>query len=232
MKYRLTKSYRSLKGLTLLETLVSITIITLAIIGPLSYMVTSSSYAKQTKEAMTASYLAEEAVELLQNRYDSLYVLCNKQPGIDPCITATGETVGQIAWRVFKEKFLAGGGYPSCFADNVSGCAFDYVDMQDPLSSFPPRYLPAEADCSSLIGVSSSTYYSYVCKGVPSHKDGQETSNSYRRVVYLEQLPTFENNPANEQDNDDIRITVEVEYKSASGAVRNARVTRFMHPRP
>jgi type II secretory pathway pseudopilin PulG len=225
---------KCIKGLTLLETLVSVTIITLVIIGPLSYIVMSSSYARQTKDAMTASFLAEEAIELLQNRYDSLYILCSKQPEVDPCISVTGETVGQIAWRVFKEKLSSGGGYPSCFiTDNSSGCSFDYVDMSEPFSSFPSRYTPQDTECPTLVGVSSSTYYSYVCGGVPSHIDGIVSSQVFfKRVVFLEHLPTFELTPRNEQDDDDLRVTSEVRYKSASGATRYAKVVRFIHPRP
>ena len=231
MKKRLT--LLSIKGLTLLETLVSITIITIVIVGPLSYIITSSSYAKQTKDTMIASYLADEAVELLQNRYDSIYIYCSKNP-TEPLCVGTEDTVGQVAWRVFKEKFSSGGGYPSCFiSDNSAGCSFDYIDMLEPITDYPSRYLPTDTECATLTGLSSSTFYSYVCPGIPSHTTGTLSPQiNFKRVVHLEHLPTFESTARNEQDNDDLRVSVEVRYKSASGATRYARVVRYIHPRP
>lgn len=241
------KQFLFLKGLTLLETLVSITIISLVIIGPLAYITASSSYARQSKNVITATYLAEEAIELLQNYYDSLYLFCRGQSGLNPCIPATfsAESDAQMAWRLFKERLSADGSYPSCFSkkgsivDNELGCSFDYIDMinqpvDQPLTSTSSRYLPNAQECPYIMLTASSTFPSYVCSGIPSRTEGKKTTTFFKRVITLEQMPTFENPdniPWNYQDHDDVRINVEVFYRATNGATRSVKITRFIHPR-
>lgn len=221
------------KGLTLLETLVSITIISVTIIGPLSFIATSSSYARQTKEALVATYLAEEIAELVQGQYDSLYVLCSKQPGIAPCIVAGDETSGQVTWRVFKERFSSLSGQPSCFLDeNPDGCSFDYLDMQSDITTTAPRYDAASSVCSQVISTKQSGLVTYVCMGLPTHVNAGTIGNFYKRHVYLEHLPTFETDPFTEQDYDDVRVTAEVTYRAVNGSARTVKIVRYIHPRP
>lgn len=178
-----------MKGLTLLETLVSITIISITIIGPLSFIATSSSYARQTKDALVATYLAEEMVELVQNQYDSLYVLCSKQPGIAPCIAAGDETSGQTAWRVFKERFSAMSTLTSCFLNqNSNKCSFDHIDMQADIDTNPSRYSASADTCSQVISTRQTGLVTYVCIGLPTHINGGVTGLFYKRSVYLEHM--------------------------------------------
>lgn len=229
----LQKSIRQVKGLTLLETLVSITVISVTIIGPLSFIATSSSYARQTKDALVATYLAEEMAELIQNQYDSLYVFCSKQPGIGPCVAIGDETSGQIAWRVFKERFSAASGVVSCYLDeNADGCSFDYIDMQTDIDTNPPRYDASVASCSQVISTRQAGIITYVCMGLPTHINGGVTGLFYKRSVYLEHLPTFETEPFIEQDYDDIRVTAEVTYRAVNGSARTVKIVRYIHPRP
>lgn len=222
-----------MKGLTLLETLVSITIISITIIGPLSFIATSSSYARQTKDALVATYLAEEMVELVQNQYDSLYVLCSKQPGIAPCIAAGDETSGQTAWRVFKERFSAMSTLTSCFLNqNSNKCSFDHIDMQADIDTNPSRYSASADTCSQVISTRQTGLVTYVCIGLPTHINGGVTGLFYKRSVYLEHMPAFESTPFNEQDYDDIRVTSEVSYRAVNGTIRTVKIVRYIHPRP
>jgi prepilin-type N-terminal cleavage/methylation domain-containing protein len=154
------------KGFTLLETLVSVGILALVIVGPLAAIMNSSSYARQTKDAMVATYLAEEAIELLQNQYDSLYVYCKKNSGVDPCNTTGSETAGQTAWRVFKERLNAGGGQPSCFLSghvsdpsviaNPDGCSYDFEHLIGDITVNPTRYVSSDDECLYLVGASTT----------------------------------------------------------------------------
>jgi Tfp pilus assembly protein PilV len=236
MKYFLSQhsKIKNLKGLTLLETLVAILVISLTIIGPLSFLATSSSYAKQTREAIVATYLAEEAAELLQNRYDALYVQCVKQPAVIPCTPDFGEsTSGQIAWRLFKERMSARDGHPSCFIDdNPSKCAFDAKHMEVAAITTPERYVSTGATCKRLISATTGGVTTYVCSGIPSRLVGASKGLVYERSVYLEHLPTFEATVRNEQDHDDIRIVVSVKYRAVNGTEREVKISRYLHPRP
>ncbi len=199
----------------------------------ISFIATSSSYARQTKDALVATYLAEEMAELIQNQYDSLYVLCSKQPGIEPCVSVVDETSGQIAWRVFKERFSTISTLTSCFLDqNPDGCSFDYIDMQTDIDTNPPRYDATANSCSQVISTRQAGLVTYVCMGLPTHINGGVTGLFYKRSVYLEHLPTFESSPFNEQDYDDIRVTAEVSYRAVNGSVRTVKIVRYIHPRP
>ncbi|MEN9552206.1 MAG: hypothetical protein RI935_583 [Candidatus Parcubacteria bacterium] len=236
MKYFLSQcsNIKHLKGLTLLETLVAILVISLTIIGPLSFLATSSSYAKQTREAIVATYLAEEAAELLQNRYDSLYVACVKQPGVTPCTPDFGEsTPGQIAWRLFKERMSSRDGHPSCFIDDTqSECAFDSEHMKVVATTTPARFATTDTTCKRLIAATVGGITTYVCSGIPSRLVSATKGLLYERSVYLEHIPTFEATARNEQDHDDIRIVVSVRYRAVNGTEREAKISRYLHPRP
>jgi prepilin-type N-terminal cleavage/methylation domain-containing protein len=165
------------KGFTLLETLASVAILSLVIIGPLSVTISSSSYARITKDTMVATFLAEEAVELLQNQYDSLYVYCKKNTSSTEAggvCEATGtETTGQTSWRVFKNKLSAvEPGQPTCYlpkgtygnesypgnaAGNADGCSFDYMHMIASSTETLVRYDSSDENCEYLVPTATST---------------------------------------------------------------------------
>ena len=154
---KIISSYR--KGFTLLETMAATAILAVVIIGPLATIVNSSSYARKTKDTMTAMYLAEGNVEMLQNRYDSIYVLCRKLPDDPACLPSVpNETSAQIAWRIFKTQLASVSGQTSCFANDTTapnplGCSFDSLDMIGAPTSTPTRYMAGSPECSELVDV-------------------------------------------------------------------------------
>ena len=233
---------KKLQAFTLLETLTSIAILAIVIVGPLTVIINSSGYARQTKDTIIATYLAEESVELLQNQYDSLYIYCNKQLGSGPCTTSTGETGGQIAWRVFKERLAVA---PSCFSStplppSPPSCSFDYIDMAGDITSAPSHYDPTDtssgAPCSFLIEASTTAeLHTYLCKGISAHIGTSVVAQNkqYKRKVTLEDIPaSFETVPPyNYRYDDDIRITAEIEFKGIY-ATSSVKITKFMHAQP
>jgi|TARA_Y100000310_G_scaffold345866_1_gene471953 prepilin-type N-terminal cleavage/methylation domain-containing protein len=58
------------KGFTLVETLVAITILIVSIAGPLTIAMNGLSSAILARDQITASYLAQEAVEYIRNKRD------------------------------------------------------------------------------------------------------------------------------------------------------------------
>ena len=229
----MNKKYHTVKAFTLLETLASIAIISLVIVGPLSVLSSSSSYARQTKDVIIATYLAEEAIELLQNQYDSIYIYCNKNPTAtdpgslcEPATTPIAETTtGQTAWRVFKERLSSPSAQLSCFKDeNADGCTYNATDMIGEITLTPPtRYKAGSSDCLRLIKVSEQvmtretgaanpgnqplfvTGSSYVCSGGNISAGGAvaDTSKSFSRSISVEHLPTFETAPLKEEQHND-----------------------------
>jgi type II secretory pathway pseudopilin PulG len=245
MKFLNKKQY---KGFTLLETLTSIAILAFVIIGPLSVIMNSSSYARKTRDTMVATYLAEEAIELLQHRHDSIRIFCKKNSSDPLCAPISSlETPGQIAWRIFKSQMQVDvvAGQPSCYVkhedgstDNAIGCAYDLVDMVGDVTVTPSRRLSNADSCLYIVPVKTqidSTNYrtTYMCGGIPAHITGTIEKKYFARSVSIEWLPTFETDPSmlNHYD-DDLRIKVTVQYKGLNGYTNTASVIRFMHAQP
>lgn len=248
------------KGFTLLETLASVAIISFVIIGPLAAIVNSSSYARKTKDTMTATYLAEESIELLQNQYDSLFVYCRKNPDLAPCISVTGESPSQVAWRVFKTRLSAVDSQPSCYvADNPDGCAFDTLNMTGDVTLTPTRYIASSPDCSALVEVTTPVTvlvtpgganqtgggpvervinrHTYMCKGVNDtarFPAGSATSTkAFTRKITIERLaaPFEAALLPDEQYHDDLRVVTKVDFRTMYGSTGSISITRFMHAR-
>jgi len=179
------------KGFTLVETLASISILAIVVIGPLSAIVSSSGYARLAKDTMTATYLAEGAVELLQNQYDSMYVYCRKN------LTATDvgglcepqtigatevlETTGETSWRLFKNRLTASSENPSCYtssqgtdgtyATNAAGCAFDSLSLLASSTEKLVRYAGDSNYCKELVPVATTTKRTVFIKGSGGQED-------------------------------------------------------------
>ncbi len=101
-----TKKYRVKgKGFTLIETLVAISILLIAVAGPMvvvSQALTSSYYAR---DQITAFYLAQDAIEYLRNEKDIAFS-SNAPEGVfpqstyDTCTRALGCRIDTISKRV------------------------------------------------------------------------------------------------------------------------------------
>lgn len=63
--------YRNQKAFTLIEMLVAISILLIAVVGPLSIVAGTIGTSNLAKEQITAHYLAQEAVELVRNVKDN-----------------------------------------------------------------------------------------------------------------------------------------------------------------
>jgi type II secretory pathway pseudopilin PulG len=212
-----------IRAFTLVETLVSIMIITSVILGPLTIAMGASAYARQTKDTMTALYLAQEAIELLRHQQDSVFLRCIGGTG-SSCPFQPGETSSEAAWRIFHDR-LAGNSYgPSCFdTDTPAGCAYDFKDMTTNEDFSPTKYPFAGNSCATL---SISPEGLYVCTGV--HGAGYLNS-SFARSVSITSTNTF--NGTDASYNNDLRITVSISFKRANGYSRTIKVVDFLHAR-
>ncbi len=229
---------KKIKAFTLLETLASIAIISTVILGPLSVAVKSSAYARQTKDIMTVTYLAEESLELLHNQYDSMYIACMNE--VAPCDAPPllGETIGETAWRLFKARLLTD--VPICSSPN--GCAYDFIDMSENFTMPPTKYVTTSgSNCSSFslmvapMTVDSITLDTlrrfYVCNGKSNMSGATKLPNPYyTRKITVTSLPTFETGMP--YYHDDLRITASISFKRSNGISRDIKVIDFLHARP
>ena len=64
----------SLRGFTLIETMVAVTILTLAVVGPLFTASRAIVAAQNARDQLTASYLAQEGIEYVRAMRDNEYL--------------------------------------------------------------------------------------------------------------------------------------------------------------
>jgi type II secretory pathway pseudopilin PulG len=213
------------RAFTIVETLVATMIVSMIILGPLTVAMSASSYAKQTKDVMIATYLAQESAELLHHLQDSIYLKCvgdnnSSNTVCQPIADGNGiyEIPRQTAWRVFKNYLSSG---VSCFA--VSGCTYDFINMTANEDLPPIKYFPSDTLCNSL---SVTPSFSYVCSG--AHGIGG-TVTSFSRTVLVESIPTF--SEIGQAYNDDLRVTTTVTFLRKNGIYRSVKLVDFLHAR-
>lgn len=246
---------KSVKAFTLLEVLASFSIVTLVILGPLTFSINSASYSRQAKDVLTAQYLAQESLELLHYQHDTLFIACANEK--DACDSGTvptldGETRGGKAWRIFKTRLdNTDSGASSCFS--VDGCSYDFLDMLDATSITPPlKYSPVGIVCpglsevySTVLGYDTTTRNYYVCSSIDQadignrlkddHFDVKKTT--YLRKINIESVPTFtEVNSLSAPANlglyqDDLIVTATVSFRRSNGIMRHIKVSDFFHAR-
>ncbi len=203
------------KAFTLVETLTAMTIIILAILGPLTVAVYSFSYATETRDNITATYLAGEAIELLRYKRDSIH--------IDGTFK-TGSIYAVNPWSSFKNIFGTQSPVGGCYIDPTThignGCAFDIFTIDDPSPIVACPFLYRNE------AVTNPTYLYSCNSGLYSSPDNVKTS--FSRNVKMENIVQV-NNPI--PDEDDIRVTSTVTYKKSNGLSKNITVIDFIHRR-
>ncbi len=222
----LQKLRTSVRAFTLIETLVSVMIITTVILGPLTVAMNASSYARQTKDTMIATYLAQEALELLRHQQDSIYLRCIGQAN-STCTVQAGETQSNAAWRIFRTRLGSNTqGIASCYSNEVPGsCAYDVVDMLTNQDGDFPKYNPSSNLCSTL---SRSPLNLYVCSGTLGLGAGYVNSY-FTRTVSVTSVPTFSG--LDQNYNDDLRVTITISFRRTNGFIRQIKVVDFLHAR-
>ena len=142
-----------LRGFTLIETLVAITIITIAVSGPLFTASRAIVAAQIARDQLTASYLAQEGIEYVRAMRDNEYLSAYQ---------ASGLNVSTAAWN----NFLAG---------SINQCrgSICTLDPSKPMDSGNDMSLaPCSGSCAPLhlTQLSNGTYgYTQQSGGTVTH---------------------------------------------------------------
>jgi type II secretory pathway pseudopilin PulG len=102
----------SLTGFTLLETLIAVTILTFAVVGPLFTASRAVLAVQSARDQLTASYLAQEGIEYVRWMRDNNFL---------SAFRAGGANVSGAAWTAF----ISGGGSASIAQCRSSACTLD-----------------------------------------------------------------------------------------------------------
>jgi type II secretory pathway pseudopilin PulG len=113
---------KNTQGFTLLETLVAVTILIIGVLGPLSLASRGIADGLFAQNQLTASFLAEEALETLKSRRDG-----NVLSGNDPFLNLTGFGSGEIELNGLTGEVKTGCGV---LGPN-NGCVLIYDDEDD-----------------------------------------------------------------------------------------------------
>lgn len=252
--FTIFRTTKKVKAFTLLETMASFVIITVVVLGPLTTAINSASYTGQSKDIMTATYLAEEAIELLHNQYDTLVLLCG-DGSLSPCTTLSllsGETSadpGKPAWRILKTRLQSGS--QDCFS--ASGCSFDFRNLVEATTTAPVFYSPIANQCSPLTQVISNVSggknrYHYLCDvldhaTVSVYGVFDTKPTMYTRKINVESLNSYNSCDPSTCDpvpmgftpvsypgyHDDLRVTASVSMRRTNGTIRTIQVVDFLH---
>jgi prepilin-type N-terminal cleavage/methylation domain-containing protein len=112
----------STRGFTLLETLVAITILTIAVSGPLYVADRALVAAQVSRDQLTASYLAQEGIEYMRAMRDREFLTTNSQASPDP---------SQDSW----EAYIYGTGSWGTSVATMANCKANacYLDPTQPM---------------------------------------------------------------------------------------------------
>ncbi len=236
---------RHIPAFTLVETLVSVAILTIAISGPLSVALFASAHAKDTKNKMIATWLAEEAIEIVRNKRDTFFIACTS--GQSSCtfgsvITGLPENVGEASWKGFKlsnirQKDTGSGLY---LFDCYNACAYDAEG--GPFNS-------DDGECDRLItndffqkghqNAISGTHQiakdgMYLCNVYANTTDdvgGGDRDSDFTRFLSMQVLSPLSSVSYDKNYKETIRIRSYVNYKTPSGDTKTVMVEDFLNAR-
>lgn len=245
------------KAFTLIEVLVAMWIVTVAILGPLTVAINSSSTTRNAKDVVVSAYLAQESFDLLRFTRDTIFLKCitndvascTSIPLPAPSAPTEYENGPETAWRLFKEVLANGGGANSCIVSvaNPDGCTYDIEGFLDngriSPAIAPTIYAAGDTLCEYLnrddrkqnyatSGPSYPTDGMYLC----DDQGGTLSPTSFRRVVKVTSIPAIAPAPAlgvtyDEIYNDDLRIEVEVSYSKSNSLTKKIKVVDFIRAR-
>ena len=135
------KSY----GFTLIETLMAVSVFSLAVVGLMSVLASGVSDTNYSKKKMIAAYLAQEGIEYVRNIRDT-YTLYSP--------------TGPEGWSAFDDKMTG----PGARCDLAEGCYLDdrdinYGNQAQPMTGI--YVIPCGSTCAQLLQDSATGKYNY-----------------------------------------------------------------------
>jgi prepilin-type N-terminal cleavage/methylation domain-containing protein len=182
------------RGFSLVETLVSITILLIVIVGPMTIVSSAARSTSFASEQVTAFFLAQEGAELVEKVRNDLLLqyFVNANPGDDP-------------WSDFTD----GAFFQDCFNDatnnNPNGCSFEVG-----ASGLPSNPISCDtlADCNMYLDTTAP-----ISRSAYTLTETGNTETIFTRQIILVKVAG---------NNNEVKVTSRVTWRS--GSVREDQV--------
>ena len=138
-------------GLTMVETLVAISILTIAVIGPLGIIAQALHTSYYTRDQMTAYYLAQEAIEHVRNLRDTQGLLITKDGLVDA--SWLSDVVGTSTGANPYMTNTSGSGGTKTYSMERNSSSGDYNFEECPITGTCPYLLTS----NGIYGVETGT---------------------------------------------------------------------------
>lgn len=202
LKNAKSSSVKSKRGFTLIETLVAISILLVAITGPLSVIATSLRSSYFSRDEITASYLAQEPIEFIRNMRDQNGLRNDVDNSwLDGIVSdlITGQTyINDPGSRAIKLNLVRNNGKFEFRPCDSLGCIVKYDDVTG-------IYGAVDTTTTITVGGGSSSHTISTVNSVPQ--------SVFFRDVYINQVES-DVNPIDESSNREILITVVVSWRT------------------
>lgn len=202
------------KGFSLVETIVAITVLTVAITGPIYLAYLGIRASRDAKNELVATQLAAEALEAIQARRNS--------------IAATTD----VTTNTWMSEMLAS---PAGTCDTANGCVVDITQKDMPLGIISANAI-VECPNAACITTSGSAkdygrmYYSAASK---FYRQGNFTPGGtyqrtpYRRIIRMNYVDA-NGNPTTTAT-DQVRVTATVTYERPNGFLGSVSISQDLY---
>lgn len=167
------------KGLTLVETLVAISILTIGVVGPLGVIAQALHTSYYTRDQMTAYYLAQEAVEYVRNLRDNrgIEITGRSIGGVD----VSGDSWTDKVVGTSTELYNSSGGF-------VSGGTVELNNVnQTPLSRYSLVRYNGDYQFRTYLDTDAD-YLKVNMDGIYGETTGNTTISPFKREIYFQRV--------------------------------------------
>lgn len=210
MKKESNKNKYFLKGFTIIESLVAVSVLMIAVTGPLALAARGLSYSQYAKDQITAFYLASEAIEAVKNIRDANM--------IDPQDDGNGNKKDWLG-----RALNGSGGFSKC--DNINNpCYFDvWKNPPDVRTSwdeinYPQTGQPSPTDFTVFERTSGNKkFFGWKFDRAPNG-DGDDQPTIFSRRIITQPLGVS-------GSEEEVRVTVIVDWFARNGILREVVLT-------
>jgi hypothetical protein len=143
LKLNKFQNLKKVRGIAMVESIMAISIVIIAIMGPIAISLSAAKEAKYGLYKVTASNLANEQIEMIMNYKKSLDIFCFNNPNFSNILSIS---CGEDGFNIFVNDVLTSG----CTLNSSNPCFFDESSFSYALNSVPSLSTP-KTSCKIMV---------------------------------------------------------------------------------